>query len=105
MLHHLTLLIAVDFVQVINVRQDVLKISDLAAVAKIVGTCALGDHVDGCAAPALNDCGCSPVLRFVLVECIGNQGAGADFLARTRYWLPVERNTGTFRSARCCSRW
>ena len=55
MLYYPASLVSVDFVQVIDMSQDVLKVSDLATVSDIVGAWAFSDYADRRAVPLFDD--------------------------------------------------
>ena len=62
MLHHLIPLEAINFVEVVDVGQDELKILALVTSSEILGACTVDDRIGGNTTPSLDYCGRSCVL-------------------------------------------
>ena len=64
MLPHLIPFEAINFVEVVNVGQDELKILALVTSPEILGACTVDDRIGGNTTPSLDYCGRSCVLRL-----------------------------------------
>src|ERR1700694_5912179 len=77
MLYHLTALESIHLVKVINMRQDILKISRLVTLAEVLSTFTIDNRVDRCAAPLFDDRESSLILHRISggEETLGDPGA------------------------------
>ena len=64
MLPHLIPLETINFVEVVDVGQDELKILALVTSSEILGACTVDDRIGGNTTPSLDYCGRSCVLRL-----------------------------------------
>src|SRR6266699_4243697 len=65
MLYHLAALVPIHFIKVIDVCQDILKVSTLVALTKILSTFTIDNRVDRGTPPLLYDRERSLILRLV----------------------------------------
>src|SRR5437764_1200321 len=65
MLYHLAALVPIHFIKVIDVCQDILKVSTLITLAKVLSTFTIDNRVDRGAPPLLYDRERSLILRLV----------------------------------------
>src|SRR6266567_2037157 len=68
MLYHLAALVPIHFIKVIDVCQDILKVSTLVALTKILSTFTIDNRVDRGTPPLLYDRERSLILRLVACE-------------------------------------
>src|ERR1700730_10763393 len=77
MLYHLTALVPIHLVKVIDVCQDIIKVSTLVALSKVLSTFTIDNRVDRCAPPLLYHRERSLIPRLVSggEKTFGNPGA------------------------------
>src|SRR5437763_1252156 len=64
-LQDLTAFESINFIQVIDMSQDEVKIPCLTAFSKVVSTCPISNHIDRHTAPLLDNCTCPSILGLI----------------------------------------